>query len=129
MFLAKFTPTGAHIWSKRFGQGNNTALGVATDPTGNILLTGSIVSDTDFGGGYLSGNGSWDIFVAKLSASGAHIWSRRFGPLWDDHGNAVTTDSNGNIIVTGDFYESVDFGGGTLLSPGGYDTFLVRFGP
>jgi chitodextrinase len=129
MFLAKFTPTGAHIWSKRFGQGNNTALGVATDPTGNILLTGSIVSDTDFGGGYLSGNGSWDIFVAKLSASGAHLWSRRFGPLWDDHGNAVTTDSNGNIIVTGDFYESVDFGGGTLLSPGGYDTFLVRFGP
>ena len=129
MFLAKFTPAGAHTWSKRLGIGGNTALGVATDPTGNILMTGSIVGAADFGGGPLWGNGSWDIFVAKLTAAGAHLWSKRYGPVWDDHGNAVTTDSNGNIIVTGDFYESVDFGGGALLSPGGYDTFLARFGP
>jgi hypothetical protein len=83
----------------------------------------------DFGGGALAENGSYDIFAAKFSASGAHLWSKRFGVLYDDHGNAIVMDAGGNVIVVGDFFEGVDFGGGALQSPGGVDGFLVKFGP
>ena len=92
-------------------------------------MTGSLLGPLNFGGGALAENGSYDIFVAKFSASGAHLWSKRFGVLYDDHGDAIAIDAGGNIIVVGDFFEGVDFGGGTLLSPGNVDGFLVKFGP
>ena len=83
----------------------------------------------NFGGGPLAESGGYDIFAAKFSASGAHLWSKRFLNNYDDHGNAIVMDAGGNIIVVGDFWEGVDFGGGALLSPGNVDGFLVKFGP
>ena len=82
----------------------------------------------NFGGGALAESGSYDIFAAKFSASGAHLWSKRFGVLYDDHGNAIVMDAGGNVIVAGDFFEGVNFGGSTLLSPGNIDGVLVEFG-
>ncbi len=131
IFLAKYTSNGAHLWSKRFGGGlslaeNGTA--VATDASGNILLTGSVVDTIDFGGGPLAGDGYYDIFVAKFAATGTHVWSKRTG---NGSGDDVAADPAGNVILSGDFTGTtpVNFGGGTLSSPGGTDAFLVKFGP
>ena len=55
--------------------------------------------------------------------------SRRAGALFDDTGTAVACDSSGNSYVTGYFYDSVDLGGGPLTSPGGWDSFLVKYQP
>ena len=132
IFLAKYSSAGTHAWSKAWGTNytvGEVSHGVALDATGNIALTGSLVGPLDFGGGPLVENGSYDIFVAKFSASGAHLWSKRFGVLYDDSGNAIVMDAGGNIIAAGYFSEGVDFGGGELLSPGYYDGFLVKFGP
>jgi hypothetical protein len=132
IFLAKYSSAGTHTWSKVFGTTygyGDVSRGVALDASGNIALTGSILGPVNFGGGALAESGSYDIFAAKFSASGAHLWSKRFGVLYDDHGNAIVMDAGGNIIVAGDFFEGVDFGGGELLSPGNVDSFLVKFGP
>jgi chitodextrinase len=132
IFLAKYSGAGTHTWSKVFGTSygyGDVSRGVALDASGNIALTGSILGPVNFGGGALAESGSYDIFVAKFSASGAHLWSKRFGVLYDDHGNAIVMDAGGNIIVVGDFFEGVDFGGGELLSPGNVDGFLVKLGP
>lgn len=40
--------------------------------------------------------------------------------------SSVATDRDGNIIVTGSFYGSVDFGGGALTSAGEADGFLLK---
>ncbi|HEU5179229.1 MAG TPA: PKD domain-containing protein, partial [Candidatus Polarisedimenticolia bacterium] len=132
IFLAKYSSDGAHAWSKVFGTTygyGDVSRGVALDASGNIALTGSILGPVDFGGGPLAETGSYDIFAAKFSASGAHLWSKRFGVLYDDHGDAIAMDAGGNIIAVGDFFQGVDFGGGQLLSPGNIDGYLVKFGP
>jgi hypothetical protein len=132
IFLAKYSSAGAHTWSKVFGTSygyGDVSRGVSLDASGNIALTGSILGPVDFGGGALAENGSYDIFVAKFSTSGAHLWSKRFGVLYDDHGDAIVMDAGGNVIVAGDFFEGVNFGGSTLLSPGNVNGFLVKFGP
>jgi len=129
MFLAMLSSTGGHVWSKRFGVGGNSAAGVTVDAAGNVIMTGTMVGAADFGGGPLWGNGSFDIFLAKFNNGGTHLWSKRFGDLSDDHGNGVATDPSGNVILTGDYFLSVDFGGGDLPSPGSADAFLVKFGP
>jgi len=132
IFLAKYSSAGTHTWSKVFGTPygfGDLSRGVALDASGNIALTGSLLGPVNFGGGALAESGSYDIFAAKFSASGAHLWSKRFGVLYDDHGNAIVMDAGGNIIVVGDFYQGVDFGGGALQSPGNVDGFLVKFGP
>ena len=132
IFLAKYSSAGTHTWSKVFGTSygfGDLSRGVALDASGNIALTGSLLGPVNFGGGALAESGSYDIFAAKFSASGAHLWSKRFGVLYDDHGNAIVMDAGGNIIVAGDFFQGVDFGGGALLSPGNVDGFLVKFGP
>ncbi len=105
-FLVKFTATGAHVWSKNFqpvvaSYNGTLPQGVAMDRSGNVLLTGAIVSAVDFGGGPLSGSTSNDIFLAKFSPTGTHLWSNRNGSIYDDRGKAITSDAAGNVIATG----------------------------
>ncbi len=131
IFLAKYSSGGTHVWSKRFGGSFSAAengYDVATDGAGNVLLTGSVVDTIDFGGGPLPSDGWYDIFLAKFSATGGHLWSKRTGA---GAGNAIATDSSSNVIAAGIFSGEtrVNFGGSDLLSPGGNDTFLVKLGP
>jgi hypothetical protein len=133
IFLAKLTAAGAHDWSAGFGTSltfGEIGKGVAIDGAGNVVLTGDMIENVDLGGGALvAPTVTYDAFVAKFSPSGAHQWSKRFASEWDDHGNCIAVDGNGNVVLSGDFYESENFGGGTLLSPGGSDGFLVKLGP
>jgi len=128
IFVVEYSATGAHQWSKRFGDtGNDAGYGVTLDATGNTIVTGSFVGSVDFGGGILTSNlNSNDIFVAKYSATGAYNWSKAFGSTGDDHGTALATDGSGNVVVTGYFNNSVDFGFGPLTSAGNKDIFLVK---
>jgi len=131
IFLTEYSSQGASQWSKRFGGpltlGEN-AYGVGTDGAGNVLMTGSVVDTIDFGGGPLTGDGYYDIFVAKFDGAGAHTWSKRTGA---GNGTGITADDAGNVIATGTFtgVTTVNFGGANLSSPGATDTFLVKFGP
>ena len=131
--LAKFSPSGSCLWAKEFGSSNiaNGELGsaVVTDGSGNVMLTGAIISDVDFGGGPLFGNFTYDIFAAKFSAAGAHLWSHRFSGSWDDYGRAIAADSTGDVLLAGSFNEDVNFGGGVRTGLGGNKAFGAKFGP
>lgn len=68
IFLAKFNTFGAHLWSKRFGGGNQDyGRAVAVDSKGNVLLTGDFSGPVDFGFGNLSAGGDLDIFLLKIA--------------------------------------------------------------
>jgi len=128
IFVAKFNAMGAHQWSRRFG-GVLSQLGnsVAVDASGNVTVCGYFADTVDFGGGTFISAGNIDAFVAKFSASGVHQWSRSFGdPNWQD-ATAVAVDASGAVLVTGDFYGGVNFGGGTLTSAGSDDIFLAKY--
>ena len=67
------------------------------------------------------------MFLAKYDAAGTHVWSQRFGGTSRDKGVGVATDAGGNVVVTGLFNGTVDFGGGPLTSAGGVDVFLAKY--
>jgi len=127
IFVAKFTPGGAHVWSKRFGDASNQALaGIATDAGSNVVLVGTFAGAVDFGGGTLTSAGDFDIFVVKFAPDGSHLWSKRFGGAGYQWARDVAIDGVGNVVVAGDFQNTVDFGGGTLTSAGEYDIFVAK---
>jgi hypothetical protein len=127
IYIAKYDPSGKHLWSKRFGGSlPDEGHGVAVDGSGNILVTGSFYKTVSLGGQELTSVGHDDIFVAKYSGSGKHLWSKRFGTNNLDHGAEVAVDSKGEVLITGSVYGNVDFGGGTLWGLGQTDIFVVK---
>jgi hypothetical protein len=93
---------------------------LSLDPSGNPVVTGYAYS-SDFPttpGAYdESHNGSYDVFVAKLDASGSSLlWSTFLGGSLSDRGYALSLDPSGNPVVTGRT-ESSDF----PTTPGAYD--------
>lgn len=129
IFVAKLDPSGHEIWSERFGGAfDQNAQGVALDSAGNVFITGSFYGSVDFGGGQLlSAGGSADVFIAKFDGAGTHLWSKGFGDMAPQSASGVTVDVEGNVIITGTFSGSVNFGGSDLLSAGGTDIFVAKF--
>jgi hypothetical protein len=129
VFVVSLSSGGAHRWSRRFGSyGEDVSGGVAVDGAANVAVTGRFAGSIDFGGGSLAAEGSSDGFIATFTGAGAHRWSRRFGSD-DAQGTGVASDSTGNVYVSGRFRGSASFGGGTLLSTGGFDAFVVSLDP
>jgi len=127
IFVARFDGGGAHMWSKRFGDGSaQAATGIAMDSAGDILLAGRFLGALDLGGGPLTSAGGADVFVAKLDGTGGHVWSRSFGDAADQGATAIAADAAGGAVVVGDFSGSLNFGGGSLTSSGGDDIFVVK---
>ncbi|WP_437936084.1 hypothetical protein [Sorangium sp. So ce341] len=98
ILLVKLSSAGNHLWSLRFGDDSpqivmdsDLSIGsdveymsplgvhVAVDTAGDIVLGAGVAGAVDFGGGPLGGRQDRDWTVAKLSAGGAHLWSKRFG--------------------------------------------------
>ena len=130
IFVAKYSAAGQHRWSRGFGDRGSldSGEGVALDSSGNVLVTGNYAGAVDFGGGRLTGTGS-TIFVAKYSPTGEHVWSQSFGGSNSDSGKSVAVDAYDNIVLTGTFRNTVNFGGGPLTSAGENDIFVAKYAP
>jgi len=131
LFVAKYSAAGTHLWSRRFGAASAFDYGnaVAVDASGNVIVTGAFYGAVSFGGGTLTSAGGYDLYVAALSSTGAHLWSKRFGGAGDDYAYGVAVDASGNVVVTGAYQGTVNFGGGSLTSAGGSDVFVARYSP
>ena len=128
VFLAKYGSAGTHLWSQRFGgTSSDYAHDVAVNSAGEPAITGRFLGTADFGGDPLVGAGSNDIFLARYDATGTHQWSQSFGSNSGDVGNAIAFTASGDLLLTGSFQDTVDFGGGGLSAVGSTDIMLVRF--
>jgi hypothetical protein len=130
IFVAKLDPMGKVIWAKGFGStGNDYATGVAVDAQGDVVVTGSVAGNVDFGGGPLAGSGQDDIFLLKLDTTGKLVWAKVVGSAQEDQGYAVAIDAAGDIFTAGSFEGTIDLGGGTLTTAGSTDLYVARFSP
>ncbi len=108
--------------------GRDWGSAVATDAAGDVFVTGSFEGMVNFGGGLRTSAGFWDIFIAKYSGlDGRHLWSRIFGNTGLDSGAAVAVDAAGDVLFTGIFQDTVDFGGGPLASLAGTDIIVAKY--
>jgi hypothetical protein len=124
--LIKFDPNGNIIWTTPI-----SGYSLSIDMIGNILLTGEFRSSTiSFGTITLTNSGGSDMFIVKYDPNGNVLWAKSSTGNRDECPKAVTTDGNGNILITGDFNSSfMDFGGSStpLTNNGAYDIFVVKY--
>lgn len=126
IFVLKLAPDGTRIWERRFGgPGTDRPFCVSATPDGGALVTGDFVLTVDFGGGPLTSAGIDDIFVLRLASDGSHVWSKRFGGTSNDVGLSVSSTSDGSVVLTGYFHNTINFGGGFLTSLGSQDCFVL----
>ncbi len=128
VFLAQYDANGIHLWSQSFGSPlDDASFDLAVDVHGRIAITGHHRGPIDFGGGPLPFAGNVDIFIASFNADGTHRWSKGFGNGPNDQGLGVATDSGGNVIASGFFSQTVNFGGAPLVCVGFSNLFVVKY--
>jgi hypothetical protein len=137
-FVLKVDPTGALVWSQvlneGLGNGNgyqSVSGGVSVDKNNDVLITGNYDTGLRIPGApviTLTSQGGIEFYVAKLSgATGAGIWGVQAGDVGYHVGTAVRTDTSGNVVVAGDFTNTMKLGATTLTaSAGGTDMFVAR---
>lgn len=129
-------------WATFFG-GNyhDNGISLASDKSGNVLMTGYTVS-VNFpavnpgGGAYFQGTGTGteDGFIAKFSDSGVLLWATYYGGTSTEQMYDIVCDNSDNVYVTGITY-STNFpvfnpGTGAYfmgLNAGAYDAFIIKF--
>lgn len=132
--VMKLDTEGELLWSRGLTAPSVAWHGMAVDGAGNVLLTGDFWGVADLGGDPLTSvSPGGDLFVAKLSASGDHVWSGRFGgPGWQA-GKAIAADASGDVLFTGFAAGDVDFGTGVLSGVDAYyaddDVIVVKLAP
>src|SRR5262245_1320871 len=129
MFIAKYSPSGAHIWSKRFHEtyAGTEYITLAVDPAGSVFITGIFRGSVNFGGSTLSASpaSAHTIFVARFDTNANHLWSAKFSNGRTYYGALIAVDGQANCYLTGSFYGTTNFGGSNLVSAGGLDIYLV----
>ncbi|MBL8008056.1 MAG: SBBP repeat-containing protein [Ignavibacteria bacterium] len=93
----KYNSSGNEIWNRRYNTSLNArdiGRALVIDGSENVIVTGESVG---------SGTNS-DYATIKYDSSGTELWVNRYtGPASSspDEARAITSDENGNIIVTG----------------------------
>ena len=103
------------------------AVGIASDASNFVYVTGSFKGQAQFGTTTITSAGGRDAFLARYRTDGKLDWVKALGGPADDDGFGVATDGAGVVCVTGDFVQTASFDGVSLSSYGGRDIFLACF--
>jgi hypothetical protein len=118
------------LWARSSTAGAGSGTSVATDLSGNIYITGYYDDgQITFGSETLTYAGQSDSYLVKYDPNGNVLWARNIGSVCGDFANAVCTDNNGNVFVTGFFCSaSLTIGSFTLNGYGGaFSIFLAKY--
>lgn len=133
-----FSQTVSLEWVKTFGAQSSSSdvSGKKTlvDLQGNLFVIGEFSNTVDFDPGLnifnLVSNGDKDIYIQKLDSNGNFLWAKSIGGIDREISADAANDSLGNIIIVGDFSNSVDFDPGfgiaTKTSNGQKDFFVLK---
>jgi hypothetical protein len=139
-FVAKLDgSTGATLAATNFGAATTariTPRAIAAAADGSVAVGGQFQATMTFPttptATTLTGTGtSFDIFVARLDATLAPVWAKRFGGSAPDDLRGMSVDSTGQVIVAGVFSSTATstWGMPTLASAGATDVLYAGLDP
>ncbi len=113
-FISKLDANGDFAWGGNIGgEGIDQGTSIATTNTGEVYTAGKFqsIADVDPGLGVynLTSAGQDDIFITKLSTDGNLLWAKQISGFSLEICEAITTDIDGNVYLTGHFMGTVDF--------------------
>jgi len=128
--IARIDCDGNWLWARRagsadYGDGDH-GHGIVVNSCGDCFVTGRFLGTADFVTSILTSRGSSDVFVAALDAFGNWLWAKRSGGQGWDSGLAISTDPQGNVLVTGIFFGTATFSPIGITSVGGQDIFIAK---
>ena len=129
IFIAKYNSSGELLWVKKaWGAADDVTAGITTDWDGFPIITGWFSEDLHFGDNVIESQGSTDMFVARYNAEGDALWAKRAGGEGDDYGNRLTTNAENDVLVSGSFRYTANFGNEiTVSSEGNRDIFIANY--
>jgi uncharacterized repeat protein (TIGR01451 family) len=134
VFVTKLDPSGASLAYSTYlgGSDSEFGYGIAVDASASAYVTG-YTGSTDFPtmGAYQTDKGGPDVFVTKLSPSGASLgYSTYLGGDSDDLGYGIAVDASGSAYVTG-YTQSADFPtiGAYQTNQAFTDVFVTKLDP
>lgn len=131
--VVKVDFAGNLIWVKYLYSYISTE-SIAIDSNSNIYIAGKFSGTGDFDPGpgvaMLTASGTECLFILKLDRDGIFQFAKKFNGEASKHARSICTDANNNILITGYFFETVDFDPGpgsyNLSSPGNGNVFIVK---
>jgi len=137
LYISKLSPTGDFIWAIQVATwvefGN---IEIKVDKDNNVYLASELRAPADFDPGpgvhILTPIGGWDAFVAKYDPNGNLVWAKQFGGPGDTvpRSDVLEIDGNNNVIVCGNFNNTVDFDPGpntfNITSTAHIQSFIVK---
>lgn len=131
--VTSYAADGAFRWTYVIGgSGADVPYNIKRAVDGALYVTGYITAGAICNGHVLPNGGDRDILLMRISAAGTCDWAIAIGSSGDDEGRDLVLDSNGDVVIVGQFSGTVDFDPGpgnvSLVSRGGSDGFVARYG-
>jgi len=135
-FVAKFDKDGVLMWIKVAGANDpQTANSVAIDKDNRVGVCGTFRGSVNWGGNQLTvqDNQYTDAYAVVFDAAGAHVASQRYGANSlgkSDLCSGAAFDPTGNLVITGQFQGSMNFGATTVGDNNGdFKIYLAKLTP
>ncbi len=120
MFVLKMDPEGNIVWmAKANGPGDKVGQDIAVDVGGNVYVTGYFQGTATFDGTTLTSVS--DLFVGKLDPNGSWLWASQASAT----SSGIDVEADGEVYLTGSFYESCTFGGISVTGSGS-DIYVAK---
>lgn len=123
-FICALDQNGELQWSAHLAGGyQSVVLDLDADANGAVISTGIFSGTWDFDpsagvdsiASFPGPLGVADIFLWKLGANGDLIFTYTFGGAQYDTGRAIDVTPSGDVLVTGDFSDTIDFDPGPAV--------------
>jgi len=122
-FIAHLDVNGGTVTLTTFA-GDVTLRAPAPDGQGGLFISGTFKGTLDLGAGPMMTAVAMtaESFVARIAPNGMATWSKKLPGIVQ----RTAADPAGNMLVTGYFGGTVDFGTGMLVSAGSDDIFVLK---
>lgn len=136
IFITRFDTSGNYYWTRSPGGDFSDGLNdLGTDSLGSVWATGAFQDTVQFdpsgSSSALTAVGVSDIYLAGYYSTGEHVDAIGMGGFGEEGGKGVVPRKDGDLFLTGNFRDSVDFdpSGDTAASiaTGGQDAFITRY--